>query len=633
MTNKEIALSYLRRGLSVIPLYSPEMVKSRPPKRFTEELQKQLEDNRQNGNSLSKDEVYKKMLINQCKLPIVLWKDYQSRLPTEDEVNHWFNTNPNANIAIVTGKVSNLVVFDLDSPDAVAYAENEGGFPDTVKVKTGKGYHIYMKHPGFEIRNSVNKKLDIDIRADGGYVAAPPSVHGSGNVYEWVEGFSISEIDTAPCTPWMIGYLKEVAKGATPAKSKKEKAAKNDKDESVKSTSPKIESEYLDLLKNGCSEGSRNHNATKLIGHLLKKMPDAETEVWELVTMWNQRNSPPLNESELRKTFESVKKLESKTQDKEIKVDSLLDTPQGIISEYEQNYIRVPFAGDGLSYLEKQMNGGLVGGRFYILGGIPSSGKTALVNNMTDNICLDGTPVLFFSYDDGKAELRYRTFTRFSTHSVEDFNKNLLSKSDLNTICNDQRIQKILSLKYVVQQMLTIEKWNSLIEQIQKKYNKPPVVIIDYLRKLRTDDKSSEERLRVDGILSSLTGLAKQYNTSVLAISELARDSYKSGQRLSMASFKESGSIEYEASWLGILAAVEEDSHGYNLKKDWERIIEQDGNVDLIVFKTKRGTGVTGKIPLKVDKNKMTVADRTESNITDTPAALKRASRFGSKEA
>ena len=87
-----------------------------------------------------------------------------------------------------------------------------------------------------------------------------------------------------------------------------------------------------------------------------------------------------------------------------------------------------------------------------------------------------------------------------------------------------------------------------------------------------------------------------------------------------MASFKESGSIEYEASWLGILASVEEKNGEYTLKSNWERIIEQDGNVDLIVFKTKRGTGITGKIPLKLDKNKMIVKDRAymaklDSNI------------------
>ena len=128
---------------------------------------------------------------------------------------------------------------------------------------------------------------------------------------------------------------------------------------------------------------------------------------------------------------------------------------------------------------------------------------------------------------------------------------------------------------------------------------------------LRTEKNSGDERLRVDNILSKLTEIAKTYNTPVIAISELARDSYKSGQRLSLASLKESGMIEYEASWLGILAAVEVGKNGeYIIKDNCENLIKYDGNIDLIVFKTKRGTGDTGRIPLKVDKNFMTVSDR-----------------------
>ena len=176
---------------------------------------------------------------------------------------------------------------------------------------------------------------------------------------------------------------------------------------------------------------------------------------------------------------------------------------------------------------------------------------------------------------------------------------------------------------------IPIEKWGDLIDQIQKLCRKAPVIMIDYLRKLRTENTTSDERLRVDNILLNLTSLAKKHNIPVLAISELARDSYKSGQRLSMASFKESGTIEYEASWLGILAAVEEINGGYNLKNDWEKIIEHDGNVDLIVFKAKRGTGITGKIPLKVDRDKMTVTDREECSVVDIVQAVSQPSMFG----
>ena len=139
MSQKNIALSYLKKGWAVIPIKSPAMIKSK---------------------------MDPKELIRQCKIPLIPWKEFQSRLPTEQEVTEWFDKWPDANIGIITGKISNLVVFDLDSEGAVEYADNEGGFPETVKVKTGKGYHVYMQYPGFEVRGSVNKELDIDIRAE-----------------------------------------------------------------------------------------------------------------------------------------------------------------------------------------------------------------------------------------------------------------------------------------------------------------------------------------------------------------------------------------------------------------------------------------------------------------------------------
>jgi replicative DNA helicase len=167
-----------------------------------------------------------------------------------------------------------------------------------------------------------------------------------------------------------------------------------------------------------------------------------------------------------------------------------------------------------------------------------------------------------------------------------------------------------------------------LIDKIYARHQKAPVIMIDYLRKVKTESNRLDERLRVDEILSTLTDVAKIHNLPVLVISELARDSYKTGQRLSMASFKESGSIEYEASWLGILAAVEEDGFGYSLKNDWERIVNHDGNIDLIVFKAKRGTGVTGRITLKLEKSKMTVRDRIEATKADSVTPLRKKSKF-----
>ncbi len=611
MTKIEIALSYLEKGLSVIPLYSPEMLQTKPPRNFIAELKQEYEKNNQLENPLPKEVITKDAFIRKCKAPCVSgWKEYQHRLPTKEEVNHWFNTNPDANIGIITGTVSNLVVFDFDSTQTLEYVQEIGGMPEsTVIVKTGKGFHFYMQYPDFAVGSPVNTNFRLDIRADGGYVVAPPSIHGSGSQYEWVEGSSIMDVTPAPCTPWMIDYLKGSKNETKP--DKKQTETPPVKAETIQPNEKEIEADkYSELLKNGCIQGGRNNSTLQLVGHLFKTNLK-ETEIWEMVQIWNRdKVNPPLGHDELKGIFESIKTAEKKSKDaKIIQIDSYLDDINQAVADYQKNYVRIPFANNNLINLEKMMSGGFAGGRFYLFGGIPAAGKTVLLNNIADNICLNNYPVLFFSYDDGKAELRYRSFSRFTKQPIEEFNK--CHKKDIQGICQLPNIKQIMSLKYVVQQMITIEKWPELIEQITKKHGKSPVIIIDYLRKLRTEKSSGDERLRVDNILSKLTEIAKTYNTPVIAISELARDSYKSGQRLSLASLKESGMIEYEASWLGILAAVEIGKNGeYIIKDNCENLIKYDGNIDLIVFKTKRGTGDTGRIPLKVDKNFMTVSDR-----------------------
>jgi hypothetical protein len=113
------------------------------------------------------------------------WGKYQMELPSAEDLHQWFTgQNRFNNLAVVTGW-NNLVVIDFD--DLEKYFEwqefIEDHYPDAMKtfqVLTGRGAHIY-----YRVHNPVlNQKLDkIDIKARGGYVLAPPSIHPSGGYY------------------------------------------------------------------------------------------------------------------------------------------------------------------------------------------------------------------------------------------------------------------------------------------------------------------------------------------------------------------------------------------------------------------------------------------------------------------
>lgn len=123
----------------------------------------------------------------------VFWKEFQSRRPTAKEVGDWFRSP--SNIAVVTGDISNrLLVVDFDEPKLFVFWQ-ERNWIDSWTVITGKGVHIYfMLAPGEEPplngKFCVNGQVAGDIRYNGGYVLAPPSVHPNGQVYRWACGRS-----------------------------------------------------------------------------------------------------------------------------------------------------------------------------------------------------------------------------------------------------------------------------------------------------------------------------------------------------------------------------------------------------------------------------------------------------------
>lgn len=117
------------------------------------------------------------------KIPAIKWEEYQRRLPTKAEVTQWFHDQPNSNIGLVTGEVSGFVVVDLDGAEGLATGKRLR-LTSPVCVHTANGSHLYYRW-NEKLKNSVKALPGLDIRGDGGQVAAPPSLHPNGKYYRW----------------------------------------------------------------------------------------------------------------------------------------------------------------------------------------------------------------------------------------------------------------------------------------------------------------------------------------------------------------------------------------------------------------------------------------------------------------
>lgn len=141
--------------------------------------------------------------VGQDKRPLIAWQEYQDRIASADEVRGWFNKYREPNIGIVTGKISNLFVLDVDSAEALQ--EIEQYIPDTLETPVAStprgGRHFYFTHID-GIPNRANILDKVDVRTQGGFIVAPPSVNGNGKAWQWIS--SIFDVPLSPAPASLI---------------------------------------------------------------------------------------------------------------------------------------------------------------------------------------------------------------------------------------------------------------------------------------------------------------------------------------------------------------------------------------------------------------------------------------------
>jgi hypothetical protein len=197
--------------------------------------------------------------------------------------------NPNANVGIATGQVSGLVVIDVDGKTGEQTLQQWGGLSEpTLTCNTSRGFHRYhqLGNGGLPSRNLAP---EIDLKADGGYVVAPPSVYDGGSRYAWER--------------W---------------------------EEEIRLLPPKVRevlqangSRRGDPLPERIPEGERDTRLTSFAG-TMRRAGASEAETLDALRAVNARCDPPLPDKQIKKIARSIAKYSPNAPD-----DPILDGERG----------------------------------------------------------------------------------------------------------------------------------------------------------------------------------------------------------------------------------------------------------------------------------------------------------------
>jgi len=219
------------------------------------------------------------------------WKEYQTRLATFDEASVWFTSLSRmpSGVGIVTGSLSGLVVVDCDSSDDARYWSQRHPASPMVVATGGGGVHYYYAMPGdAEVRNRAGVLgRKIDVRGEGGYAAAPPSVHPSGARYSWLHYDLRAKLPVFDAA-WLVD-------------------ASRPKERLSKAYAGVVRNAVAYIRKIHAEAGQGGHNATFRAACRLRDAGLSEDEALAILSDWNETHaSPPWSARELEHKIHSA---------------------------------------------------------------------------------------------------------------------------------------------------------------------------------------------------------------------------------------------------------------------------------------------------------------------------------------
>lgn len=237
------------------------------------------------------------------KNPLVKWDRYQDEAPQAAQVTEWFTKNPSANIGLVTGPVSGgLIVLDIDDPHIYLQLEAIEKWQERTRVVRtgGGGYHVWLKSESpcdsFTLPNP-----RIEVKGYGSQVVAPPSIHSSGQLYEFVN----PNANTIMSVKDAEQYVYDLAEKA---------GVKYASESTYQAVVPRATMQDgadpapVQQMLQGVKEGERNKVAFELASYFMFHRGLKKEDCEHRLIGWNKRNQPPLSDEEVEAVVRSVAK-------------------------------------------------------------------------------------------------------------------------------------------------------------------------------------------------------------------------------------------------------------------------------------------------------------------------------------
>ncbi len=224
-----------------------------------------------------------------------------------NQITEWWQKWPDANIGVPTGVLTGLLVVDDDPrnggpTDRSGLVAVLGPIPETAEALTGgDGRHLYFQYGGGRVRKQLAK--GIDLKGDGGYVVAPPSLHLSGKRYQWdCAGGAGAILHPAPAPEWLLKFIA---------------------DESQEDTY--IETKSRSPLNNGgkVGRGGRHGHLVSQAGAMRRRGMSQQAIEAALLAENRERCDPPKSDAEVRQIAKSMERYPSGG------TTTAADTPEG----------------------------------------------------------------------------------------------------------------------------------------------------------------------------------------------------------------------------------------------------------------------------------------------------------------